>query len=224
MTSRERVVTLPPGAKTQDSHKAVLGHLTDKDETRQPLPLPGSAHGLHDQGGSRDAFDAQSARHVPGTQPPWFSSAPLPAGAKRPAAAYLPFADAEFLDSLDEPVAAGSLAESTVRSTWRATDAPELAAGAAAIPVERAAHPSAVADHAPPSAGSKRAYPSDAFMCELDASTMANSSTSTTGAWLAGDQCRLRTSLAAQHGSVSSQAGTTRACGDPKGTLLNNLD
>ena len=69
-----------------------------------------------------------------------------------------------------------------------------------------------------------RAYPSDAFMCELDASTMANSSTSTTGAWLAGDQCRLRTNLAAQHGSVSSQAGTTRACGDPKGTLLNNLD
>ena len=158
MTSRDRVVTLPPGAKTRDSHKAVLGHLKDKDETHQPLPFPGSAHGLHDQGGSRDAFDAQSASLAPGTQTPWFGRDPLRAGAKRPAAAYFPCADPEFLESIGEPVAAGSQAESTVRSTWQAQAAPVLAGRAATIPVERAAHPSTATDHAPPSAaGASRA-------------------------------------------------------------------
>jgi hypothetical protein len=40
----------------------------------------------------------------------------------------------------------------SVRGTWQAQAAPKLAARAAAIPVERAAHPPAVADHSPPSA------------------------------------------------------------------------
>ncbi len=72
---------------------------------------------------------------------------------------------------------------------------------AAYYPLELVNDSDVATDQRPPcSAGSKRACPSEAFMRELDANTMANSSTSTTGAWLAGDQCRLRT---AKHGSIS---------------------
>ena len=53
-----RFCPLHPGAVTQDSHKRVLGCLTDEDETHQLLPFPGSAQGLHDQGGMYDVFDA----------------------------------------------------------------------------------------------------------------------------------------------------------------------
>ena len=162
MTSRDRVVTLPPGAKTRDSHKAVLGHLKDKDETHQPLPFPGSAHGLHDQGGSRDAFDAQRASFASGTQSPWFGGAPWSAGEKRPADAYFPSLAAEFFESDGEPEATRSLAESSVRSSWQAQAAPALAGRADAMLVASTADPSAVADHSPPSAAVETAAGSGA--------------------------------------------------------------
>ena len=162
MTSRDRVVTLPPGAKTRDSHKAVLGHLKDKDETPQPLPFPGSAHGLHDQGGSRDAFDTQRASLAPGTQPPWFGGAPWSAGEKWPADAYFPSLATEFFESDGEPEATRSLAESSVRSSWQAQAAPVLAGRTDAIPVASTADPSAVADHSPPSAAVETAAGSNA--------------------------------------------------------------
>ena len=53
---------------------------------------------------------------------------------------------------MTEPDAAHSRGEHSVRGTWQAQAAPKLAARAAAIPVERAAHPPAVADPSPPSA------------------------------------------------------------------------
>jgi hypothetical protein len=148
MSLRSSTPPLLPGF----SNKGVHGAHEHEHKTREPLPLPGHAPRPNDQGGPFALYPAQSASLAPGTRPPWFGGAPLPAGEKRPAAAYFARAGAEFLESLGEPVADGSLEESTVRSTWRATDAPELAAGTAAIPVERAADPSAVGDHSPPSA------------------------------------------------------------------------
>ena len=158
MSRRSSIRPLLPGAENKGAH----GGYEDKDETRQPLPFSGHAQRPNDQAGPFTLYPAQSARLAPGTQPPWFRGAPLPAGEKWPAAEYFACAGAEFLESLGEPVAAGSHAESTVRSTWRATDAPELAAGTAAIPVERAADPSAVADHSPPSAAVETAAGSNA--------------------------------------------------------------
>ena len=154
MSLRSSTPPLLPGF----SNKGVHGGYEDEDETREPLPFPGHAQRPNDQDGPFTLHPAQSASLAPGTQPSWFGRDPLRAGAKRPAAAYFPCADPEFLESIGEPVAAGSQAESTVRSTWQAQAAPVLAGRAATIPVERAAHPSTATDHAPPSAaGASRA-------------------------------------------------------------------
>ena len=147
-----RFCPLHPGAVTQDSHKRVLGCLTDEDETHQLLPFPGSAQGLHDQGGMYDVFDAQLARLAPGFQPTRVAGAPSPAGVQLSFGACFPSAASEFSESDGEPDPAQTPWESTVQSTLPAQAALELAARAAAIPVERAPHHLRLAGLAPPSA------------------------------------------------------------------------
>ena len=99
-----------------------------------------------------EGFDAQLARLAPGCQQTWLDGAPSPAGVQSPGSSYVPCAASESSECTAEPDAAHAPRESVVPCTLQAEAAPELADRAAAIPVERAAHPPADPDLATPSA------------------------------------------------------------------------
>jgi len=82
--------------------------------------------------------------------------------AKVPYDTYFQGAAAELLESVAELDAAHSRGEGSVRSPWQAQAAPALAGRAGAIHVASTSHPSAVADHSPPSATVETAAGSNA--------------------------------------------------------------
>ena len=115
-----------------------------------------------------------------------------------------------------ELAAGQNAAQMPANVSWQTEDGAEREGACGAQLMARTGDSGVATDQPPPSAGLKRAHPTDAFMRELAPST------STTGSWLVREreQSRPRTSLAAaQCGSVFGQAGTTQAR-VPLGVLL----
>ena len=183
-------------------------------------PVPGSSHGLLAQGESSrlrksllDICVSSGAAPVASDSPP-SSCPPRPYQISHRSSGSMPtFCGGEL-------AAGQNAAQMPANVSWQTEDGAEREGACGAQLMARTGDSGVATDQPPPSAGLKRAHPTDAFMRELAPST------STTGSWLVREreQSRPRTSLAAaQCGSVFGQAGTTQACGAPKGTLLNNL-
>ena len=195
----------------------------DVDNEHPMQPVPGSSPSLLAQGESARLRSSQQDDCVPPGAAPVASDSPPSSCPPRPCQIAHRSSGPMPTFSGGELAAGQYAAQMPANVTWQAEAGAEREGACGAQLMARPGDSGVATDQLPPSAGSKRAYPTsaptDAYMRALD----APASTSTSGAWLDRDQCRLRTSLAAQPGSVFGQAGTTQACGAPKSTLLNNL-
>ena len=193
------------------------------DEGKELLcPNLGAPRRCSGRGGAETSYDERLQRLFSEWPPQEVLGVKSGAGHALPPVTRLPWPGSTSVDNEGEPDAAQTPLESTVQSTRRAQAAPELAARAAAILVERAPHPTAATTQAPlPAAPKTRADPAHAAHQSLKTGVLASlgcvASTHDASNVAGGSQSRAP-ALALAFQEVQLQNGITKAC-----YLLHNL-